>query len=677
MVIATNLDTGLSEATTSDPTGQYRILALPVGRYRLEATLAGFQKFVTTGIELTINEQRRVDITLQVGAVEQQIEVSAAPIEVETASTQLGQVVDEKKLLSLPLNGRSYIDLLGLQAGVVPTISSTTNWPPRQVSGELSPGLLSVNGQREAANAFLVNGADVSEGQNLGTAIIPNLDSVAEFRLITNSFDAEYGKFSGAVMNAITKSGTNGFHGAAFEFLRNDKLDAKNFFDPEKGVFRRNQFGYAVGGPAIKNKVFWFTDYQGTREVRGISTGIVQVPTGAEREGNFAGLNAFLNAAGNPTTVNGNYWAQILSTRLGYTVTNNEPYSPPGCTSTANCFFPGGIIPTGAFSAPAIGTIKYIPLPNTGANLFTTAGQSRRITDNKAGQRVDVINKPTGNWFIYYMFDDPTNLNPLPYANVPGFPSTNPTRAQQAVLSNTHIFGPSAVNEARLSFTREITRANEPSKAGLGSLSDLGFVTGPGTLGIVPAAPQIEGLPEISFNNFQIGNQHTTIEPNNTWHAADNFSKIYGQHTLKFGGDFRYYQVDERELCWPNGIFAFNGSETGSDFADYLLGAPVNYVQCSQQFLDLRTKYGGAYGQDSFVGTLRTVSFGLVLFHHCLKSRFALAPMAAPRDSAFLIYFLFLGTRVTRPWTILCFCLYRDPLATTFTTGFHMPNTTM
>jgi hypothetical protein len=119
-------------------------------------------------------------------------------------------------------------------------------------------------------------------------------------------------------------------------------------------------------------------------------------------------------------------------------------------------------------------------------------------------------------------------------------------------------------------------------------------------LGIVPAAPQIEGLPEISLNNFQIGNQHTTIEPNNTWHAADNFAKIYGRHTLKFGGDFRYYQVDERELCFPNGILTFNGSETGNDFADYLLGAPVNYVQCSRQFLDLRTKYGGAYGQDSF-----------------------------------------------------------------------------
>jgi hypothetical protein len=132
-----------------------------------------------------------------------------------------------------------------------------------------------------------VNGGDVSEGRNMGTAIIPNIDSVAEFRLITHSFDAEYGRFSGAVMNAITKSGTNGFHGTAFEFLRNNDFDARNFFDPERGAFKRNQFGYAVGGPAIKNKIFWFTDYQGTRETRGISTGLLQLPTAAQRTGAF------------------------------------------------------------------------------------------------------------------------------------------------------------------------------------------------------------------------------------------------------------------------------------------------------------------------------------------------------------------------------------------------------
>ena len=171
----------------------------------------------------------------------------------ETTNTQLGEVVDEKKVLSLPLNGRSYIDLLGLQAGVRRPLGVHAAGPAG-FGQALSAGNISVNGQRETANAFLVNGGDVSEGRNLGAAVIPNLDSVAEFRLITNSFDAEYGKFSGAIMNAITKSGTNGFHGSAFEFLRNDKLDARNFFDPEKGVFKRNQFGYAIGGPLSRTR---------------------------------------------------------------------------------------------------------------------------------------------------------------------------------------------------------------------------------------------------------------------------------------------------------------------------------------------------------------------------------------------------------------------------------------
>jgi len=232
-ITVTNTQTNFKQETNSGSDGSYRFLALPAGTYKLNATGTGFQQFSTTDIEVKVNDQLQIDITLQVGSVQQEISVIANAVQVETESTQLGDVVDSKKMLSLPLNGRSYIDLLGLQAGVVP-ITSGTMQQDRPVSGILSSGNLSVNGQRETANAFLVNGGDVSEGRNLGAGLIPNLDSIEEFRLITNSFDAEYGKFSGAVMNAITKSGTNGFHGDAFEFLRNDKFDARNFFDPTK-----------------------------------------------------------------------------------------------------------------------------------------------------------------------------------------------------------------------------------------------------------------------------------------------------------------------------------------------------------------------------------------------------------------------------------------------------------
>src|SRR5438132_5937267 len=216
-----DLGTNLVTETTTDVAGQYRILSLPVGRYKLQAMFSGFQTFVTTGIVLSVDEQRRVDIVLNVGATQQEVSVSASAVQVETTNTQLGEVIDEKKILDLPLLGRSYLDLFGLQPGVAPA----------GTRGE-GPGTISVNGQRENSNGFLVNGGDVSGAANFEAGVQPNLDAVQEFRLITNGFDAEYGRFSGALMNAITKSGTNKIHGAAFEFLRNDKMDSRGFFDP-------------------------------------------------------------------------------------------------------------------------------------------------------------------------------------------------------------------------------------------------------------------------------------------------------------------------------------------------------------------------------------------------------------------------------------------------------------
>src|SRR6202022_2976772 len=216
--------------------------------------------------------------------------------------------------------------------------------------------------------------------------LIPNLDSIAEFRLITNSFDAQYGKFTGGVMNAITKSGSNGIHGDAVEFLRNDALDARNAFDRSKAELRRNQFGYAVGGPFWKNKLFWFTDYQGPREIQGASTGILPLPTAAQRGGAFD-PTSFVDGSGNPTTVKGAYWAQTLSNRLGYAVTNGEPDSSSRCPSIAQCGFPGGVIPTSAFSKPAVGILPFIPLGDPITGLYSNNSQKDNIRDDKAAQR--------------------------------------------------------------------------------------------------------------------------------------------------------------------------------------------------------------------------------------------------------------------------------------------------
>lgn len=649
-VRVTNVQTNLTQDASSGPDGAYHFLALPAGTYKMTATVQGFRPFAATDITVQVNDQLRIDITLQVGAVSEEISVAANAVHVETENSQLGDVVDSKKMLALPLNGRSYLDLLGLQAGVAPTTAGTllgNTQTDRPVSGYITnAGNVSVNGQRETANAFLVNGGDVSEGRNLGAGLVPNLDSVEEFRLITNSFDAEYGKFSGAVMNAITKSGTNGFHGDVFEFWRNEKLDAANFFTPQKSELRRNQFGFAVGGPFWKDKMFWFTDYQGTRQVRGAETGGLFLPTNDQRNGTFdptlfeqlMTVNGVQNtpvpttvvgSAGTPQSCPNCGWAQLLTNRLqsvtGQTVTAGEPYAeievPDGsvvgfhltpCASTAQCVFPGGVIPLAAFSPAAVGTLPSIPMANVTNQAFNYSSNSGRdkISDNKIGERVDFNNQKTGNWSFYYQFDDSTVSKALGVSSTPGFPTLTPTRAQEFVVSNTKTLGPTGVNEARITFFRTSTHADTPS-GGFASLASLGFDNSNG-LGIItdglPSTPQF--MPRLFFNGFSVGpSDLITFQPDNTYMVSDVFSKVIKNHTLKFGGEFRYLQVNERNLADVNGAFNFGGNVTGDgsqpsqSFADYLLGAPSSnsgYTQAALQLLDSRTRYGGAFVQDSW-----------------------------------------------------------------------------
>ncbi len=523
-VVAINGQTNFKQEAVSGADGSFHILALPAGVYKLTVTANGFRTFAETNIEVKVNDQLHFDVTLDIGSVQEHVEIIANAVQVQTESTQLGDVIDSKKMLALPLNGRSYIDLLGLQAGVAPATAETIQ-QDRPVSGSLNPGNISVNGQRETANAFLVNGGDVSEGRNLGAGLVPNLDSIEEFRLITNSFDAEYGKFSGAVMNAITKSGTNGFHGDAFEFLRNDKFDAKNYFFGGKSELRRNQFGYAAGGPFWKNKLFWFSDYQGTREVSGAEAS-ANVLTDAQRQGNF-------DPATLTGTVDGGYWAQVLDQRLGNPVGTTflgEAYSFPGCTSNigANpCVFPGGVIPQAAWSAPSRAILPNIPAATPGGCTsgvnYCNNSEKNSLTDNKIGERVDFNNQKTGNWSFYYHFDSSNVANAIPSGNpgpsVPGFATVTPSRAQQFVMSNTKNFGATAVNEARISIFRTVLHLDNPA-ASLASLSSLGFVTGPGTLGIIPSTTSPQYVPQVQFvgqSGLNIGVPNlNTFQPNTT-----------------------------------------------------------------------------------------------------------------------------------------------------------------
>jgi hypothetical protein len=282
-------------------------------------------------------------------------------VRIETASTQLGDVIRSPNIAGLPLNGRSYTDLLALQAGVVPatTITPLTVQGLGQSvfspSGDLNPGTLSINGQRESTNGFMINGADAEETGSMAAAIIPDLDSISEFRILSANFDADYGRYTGGQINVVTKSGTNSFHGDLFEFLRNTDLDARNYFSPTRGTFIQNQFGGTVGGPIEKERVFFFSDYQGTRQIQGSDTGLISVPSLPDRSGDLSDQASSL--AG---TVNGSYWANQLSQRLGYEVMPGEAYYTPGCTAPSQCVLPNATIPQSAWSAPAQSLLRYI-----------------------------------------------------------------------------------------------------------------------------------------------------------------------------------------------------------------------------------------------------------------------------------------------------------------------------
>jgi hypothetical protein len=654
-VTVTNTDTGVAQTVSTDDKGAYSFLNLPVGHYDLTVSQSGFKPYKRAGVAIDVNNALLIDPVLEVGEKNDTVSVTDTAAHVETASSQLGEVITAAQMTSVPLNGRSYTDLLSLQPGVAPVTSIT----PETVqdagasalapSGDLNPGTISINGQREFANAFIVNGSDVEEDVNMGTAIIPNLDSISEFRILTSNFDAEYGEFSGGQINVVTKSGTNAFHGDAFEFLRNTNLDARNFFSPTRGKFDQNQFGGTFGGPIRKNKIFFFTDYQGTRSTQGVDTGQIPVPSLQDRTtGNFSDLpdnSSGFNPLGFcgsqtdpvtrvvyeiPCTVSGPNVASELSSKLGQTVTPGEPYYFNGnyidpttktettgtCTSPSGCVFPGATIPTAAWIAPGTNLLQYIPKPNNSNTTFSTSAFNQTLRDDKGSFRLDA-NTHWGLLSAYYFLDDWSQNNPYPIAqggaNVPGFNALYSGRAQLLSLGDTKALGTTAVNEFRFSYLRDANDLGKPV-GGVGvSLASQGFTVGPGTPGIVPLSPKTEGVESVGFNSFNFGTNTNELKQfNNTFQFLDNYSKVVGTHTIKIGGEFHYDQVNVNATAQFNGSFLFFGTETGLDFADFLLGIPSQYNQSQLQPFYGRNKYVGLYAQDSWrLKPNLTLNYGL------------------------------------------------------------------
>jgi Carboxypeptidase regulatory-like domain len=637
-VIVRNTATGIQQTTQTNSDGFYAFPTLPVGQYELDVTQAGFAPYRRTGIVIDVNTRLQADVTLQIPGVTTQVTVSDTGLHVETESSQMGEVLASTQIEGVPLNGRAFTDLLGLQPGVAPistgaqnqiVMAGLTNTPP---SGDSNPGNQSINGQKENANGFSVNGSNVEEAVNMGVAVLPNLDSISEFRVLTNNFDAEHGNYMGGQIIVVTKSGTNQIHGDAFEFVRNTALDARPFFSLSRAEFDQNQFGGTVGGPIRQNKIFWFADYQGTRTTQGVDTGIQSVPSLADRSGNLLDLASTLTGL-----VSTPYMASQLSSRLGYAVTQGESYYNPGCATTGPnaCVFPGAVIPQSAWVAPAKFLLPYFPSPNIGANEFDSTSLDQIVRDDKGGVRLDA-NTRYGNFFAYYNGDNYFLNNPYPQpqggANVPSglggsFNALSDGFAQLIDLGYVKTFSSNTVNEFHFSYMRYANNIGQP-KGGVGTpLACQGFVTaidesskcpdGPpsGPTGIYPLDPSIEGIENVALQNMgiTIGTDITNaVQRQNSFQWTDNLSKIIGTHTLKFGGEFHFDRVDEIPNATFNGSFQFNGSETGSDYADFLIGVASTYVQADQGGFYPRNRYVGFFAQDTWrLRPSLTLNYGL------------------------------------------------------------------
>ena len=623
-VVALDTATGVTRTTQTDAQGAYSFPVLPVGRYDIDVTAVGFKPNRTPGLVINIGTALTVDITLEVGEQHQTVVVTEGAARVETSDTQLGQVIDSKQVTSIPLNGRSYTELFAMQVGVTPlTTSGAGNstsgggFGTVAVAGNGDTGQLSINGQRESANGFTLNGVSVQETIGQQAGIIPNLDSIAQFRILTSNADAEYGNYSGGLINVVTKSGGNQPHGDVFEFLRNTNLDARGFFDPSRPTFQQNQFGGTLGGPIKKDRIFFFTDYQGGRTVEGIDTGIVSVPSMANRAGDFSDSTNTLTGK-----VNGAFLAQTLSSRLGYGVTVGEPFYNRGCLSNVLCVFPGATVPQAALAGPASKMLKFIPVPNLGTNEFSTGADKQSLSDDKGSARVDANTSRYGTFSAYYFVDNYNLDSPYPSsfggATLPGptgpYDALSAGRDQMIVLSNTKAFGSNLVNEARAGYVRLNNQLGVP-KGGVGvTLAEQGISSG--AEGIQQGFPQYAGVETLYFNSFAVGtNPFFVAQVNNTLDLSDTLSKVAGNHTMKFGGGYIGYRVKQAPDLVANGTFSFFGSgaqSTGNGFADFLLGLPDFYSQQSSPVFHEYSATGGLFAEDSWrARSTLTINYGL------------------------------------------------------------------
>jgi hypothetical protein len=633
-VTLVNEATNVSRDALTNGNGDYDFVEVPVGTYRLEFDLKGFKKNVRRSIALDINQVITLNLTMQLGAAQEIVDVTSEAPLVETTSTQLGAVVGDRAVSELPLNARDTYQLLQLQPGVMSTVGSSNSI----VYGSNNAGAVSVNGGRGRSNNFTVNGGDANDQfVNLPT-VQPSPDSIQEFRVLTNTFDAEYGRNSGSIVNVVTKSGSNQFHGNMYEFFRNKALNANAYCFSADGCpkpqFNQNQFGGTLGGPIKKDRTFFFASYEGRRIREGIQSPAVTVPTTAERP---SATQPFANFSGDPTFSGVLASAFALNQRPGCVTPLG---AAPGIPDNSNYsdLFPGNIIPLGCMDPTAVDLLQFVPTPTNGNTLVTVPVQPER--GDQFTVKIDHRINDKQNLSIYYYFDDHHLVSPFAQfqaagANVPGFASATSERFQQWNISHTWTINNSTVNEFRFNYNREAQRTfQHPQRTSL--LQDScppapSWLTAPvpcfsdGTaqnaLGIHPGlGPQREGLPFIQLNGgFTIGNNGEGELPQvgNSFQWSDSISKVMGNHSFKFGTDVRRQRFDQTLYFDVSGEYFFDGSSSNttgdtSPFPDYLLGFPGSFGQGSAQVENVRSTGLYLFAQDSWkIRQNLTFNYGL------------------------------------------------------------------
>ncbi len=581
-VKATNTQTQVSTTVPSSDDGSFEFLSLTPGIYDVTVTKDGFRKFTANKITLALNQVYNLTAAMELGAVTESVQVEANLAQVETSTTQLGTLIEADKIVDLPLISRNWTSLEQLAPGVVAS------------SDRFGTGAYATNGSQTQQNTFLIDGADSNDIAINTPLVIPSPDAIQEFNFVTSTINPEYGRNSGGIMNAIIKSGTNQFHGDAFEFFRDTSLNTANFFH-QPSVFHQNEFGGTIGGPIRKDKTFFFLSYQGLYNRAQDSLPGGTLPTvfsQDQRNGSFPDI------AGSTTPS-----PIALQAESGATMAAGTRY---------NVLFPNGQIPTADFNPVSQNLLqKYVPLPNTPGNLYSYTP----ITTNSYYQGIAKIDQHFGSkdtvWLSTFFEDEPS-MDTLSFGggNLPGFGDTNTFAVKSYTADWSHVFSPSMLNELRASYVRENYDSGEPVNSV--QPSTLGFT------GIIPQDPKGAGVPYVGITGYfdlGFGIQGPVPRVDENYQLSESLSKVVGNHTLKFGFTGERFGVAEQFDFVNNGDFSFGGAgpySTGDPAADFMLGIPDQYVQSSGNHQVERAYEYYMYAQDSWkITPSLTLNYGL------------------------------------------------------------------